>query len=190
VSEPGEASGSSPIKRSEQVTIEVIVNGVVERRSVPVRRTLADFLRSDLRLIGTHVGCEQGVCGACTVLIDGSAARSCIVLAVQADGRKVTTVEGITPPDGLNDLQEAFSTCHGLQCGFCTPGFLMTLTAADPAEYPDDQSIRELLSGNLCRCTGYAGILAAVKQAWGRSDDKPRTTMNVGESHGDPGRCG
>ena len=149
--------------------IELTVNGKAVRRTVPVRRLLADFLREDLGLTGTHVGCEHGVCGACTILMDGAPVRSCIMLAVQADGAELTTVEGITPPDGLNRMQQAFKDQHGLQCGFCTAGFLMTLAGVDPADYPDDQSIREMLAGNLCRCTGYQGIIAAVRDAWERS---------------------
>jgi carbon-monoxide dehydrogenase small subunit len=148
--------------------VELTVNGTRVTRTVPVRRLLVDFLRDDLRLTGTHVGCEHGVCGACTILLDGVPVRSCIMLAVQADGAEVVTVEGITPPEGLNPLQQAFKDNHGLQCGFCTPGFLMTLSGVDPEDYPDERSIRELLAGNLCRCTGYQNIVAAVKQAWGR----------------------
>jgi carbon-monoxide dehydrogenase small subunit len=153
-----------------EATIELRVNEESVTRDVSVRRTLADFLRDDLGLTGTHLGCEHGVCGACTVLVDGRPSRSCIMLAVQADGSSVTTVEGITPPAGLNPLQQAFKDHHGLQCGFCTPGFLMTLSGADPDEYPDDDSIRGLLSGNLCRCTGYQKIVEAVRAAWGRDD--------------------
>ena len=151
-----------------EATIDLEVNGQQVTRTVPVRRTLGDFLRDDLDLTGTHLGCEHGICGACTVLVDGRPSRSCILLAVQADGCAVTTVEGITPAEGLNPLQQAFKDHHGLQCGFCTPGFLMTLTGSDPAEYPDDDAIRELLSGNLCRCTGYQKIVEAVRDAWGR----------------------
>jgi carbon-monoxide dehydrogenase small subunit len=156
---------ADPVGRLE---IELTVNGRPVRRDVPVRRLLADFLRDDLGLTGTHLGCEHGICGACTVVVDGAAVRSCIMLAVQADGTDVTTVEGITPHGGLNRLQQAFKDHHGLQCGFCTPGFLMTLSAADPSDYPDDTSLRELLSGNLCRCTGYQNIVTAVRDAWGR----------------------
>ncbi|HEX5145882.1 MAG TPA: (2Fe-2S)-binding protein [Conexibacter sp.] len=153
---------------SADVAIELTVNGEEVSLRVPARRLLADVLREQLELTGTHVGCEHGICGACTVLIDGLPARSCTTLAVQADGCAVTTVEGVTPVDGLSPMQEAFRRCHGLQCGFCTPGFLMTLSWADPADHPDDESIRELLSGNLCRCTGYQQIVEAVKAAWGR----------------------
>ncbi len=158
--------GSEPI---EALDIELLVNGTRVRREVSVRRLLSDLLRDDLALTGTHVGCEHGVCGACTVLLDGEPVRSCLTLAVSADGHEVTTVEGISSADGsLSPLQEAFRDAHGLQCGFCTPGFLMTITAADPAEHPTDDDIRELLSGNLCRCTGYQNICAAVRRAWRR----------------------
>ena len=133
------------------------------------RRLLADLLRDELRLTGTHLGCEHGVCGACTVLVDGRPVRSCLMLAVQADGSEVTTVEGITPEDGLSPMQQAFKDHHGLQCGFCTPGFLVTLAGVEPADHPDEESVRELLAGNLCRCTGYEGIVDAVMAAWGRS---------------------
>jgi carbon-monoxide dehydrogenase small subunit len=156
-----------PVDRTE---VELTVNGERVRRSVDVRRLLVDFLRDELELTGTHAGCEHGICGACTVLIDGEPARSCITLAVQADGAEVTTVEGLTPPDGLNDMQAAFKARHGLQCGFCTPGFIVTLAAAKPEEHPTDDSIRELLSGNLCRCTGYEHIVQAVRTAWGRDE--------------------
>ena len=131
--------------------------------------TLADFLREQCRLTGTHLGCEHGVCGACTVLVDGAAVRACLVFAVQADGADVTTIEGIAGPDGeLSPVQSAFRDCHGLQCGFCTPGFVVSVTAflRDNAD-PSDQEIREALSGNLCRCTGYQGIVNAVRQAAG-----------------------
>lgn len=158
--------GAGPV---DTLAVELRVNGVPVRRQVPVRRLLSDLLRDDLALTGTHVGCEHGVCGACTVLLDGQPVRSCLTLAVSADGCEVTTVEGITPADGgLSPLQAAFQETHALQCGFCTPGFLMTIEAADPADHPTDDDIRELLSGNLCRCTGYHNICAAVRRAWGR----------------------
>jgi carbon-monoxide dehydrogenase small subunit len=128
-------------------------------------------LREDLDLTGTHIGCEHGICGACTVLIDGMPARSCITLAGQVDGSEVTTVERITPATGLSPMQDAFKRCHGLQCGFCTPGFLMTLAGVEPSDYPDDESIRELIAGNLCRCTGYQQIVDAVRHAWGRTEE-------------------
>jgi aerobic carbon-monoxide dehydrogenase small subunit len=151
-----------------EVDIELRVNEEVVRARVPSRRLLVDFLREDLDLTGTHIGCEHGICGACTLLIDGVPVRSCITLAVQADGHDITTIEGITPADGLTRMQEAFKTHHGLQCGFCTPGFLMTLAGVDPDEYRGDDELRELLSGNVCRCTGYSGIFAAVREGWGQ----------------------
>ena len=156
--------------RSASATIELEVNGNLVSREVPVRLLLADFLREDLRLTGTHVGCEHGICGACTVLVDGAPARSCIMLAVQADGTEVTTVEGVTPASGLSRMQQAFKDHHGLQCGFCTPGFLMTLEGVDASDYPDEASLRELLSGNICRCTGYQQIVDAVRACWSEGD--------------------
>jgi carbon-monoxide dehydrogenase small subunit len=163
---------SEPSEAVEDLEVELTVNGTGVRRRIAVRRLLADVLREDLGLTGTHVGCEHGICGACTVLVDGVAVRSCIMLAVQADGARITTVEGLAPADGgLTPMQDAFKRHHGLQCGFCTPGFLMTLAAADPAEHRDDASIRDLLSGNLCRCTGYHNIVAAVRSAWGAKGD-------------------
>lgn len=147
---------------NEQV-IAVIVNGRAYEAAVEPRLLLSDFLRHTLGLTGTHVGCEQGVCGACTVLFDGQAVRSCLLLAVQADGRDVQTVEGLGTPDKLHPLQEAFREAHGLQCGFCTPGILMTLLpflAENPR--PTEEEIRLALSGNLCRCTGYQHIVDAV----------------------------
>jgi len=147
--------------------VSVIVNGAERTARVPARRLLSDFLRHDLRLTGTHVGCEHGVCGACTVLLDGVAARSCLTLAVTADGARITTVEGLAGQDGtLSPVQQAFADCHGLQCGFCTPGFLTTITAA-LAENPDPTAAqaREIIGGNLCRCTGYQNIVAAVLRA-------------------------
>ncbi len=153
----------------DTLRISLTVNGERRQETVPVRRLLSDFLRDDLGLTGTHVGCEHGVCGACTILLDGSPVRSCLTLAVQADGHELTTVEGITPGDGLGPLQQAFKDHHGLQCGFCTPGFLMTISGVDPDDYPDEASIREMLSGVLCRCTGYVNIVAAVEACWGRS---------------------
>jgi aerobic carbon-monoxide dehydrogenase small subunit len=153
----------------ESLDVTLTVNGRSVSKTVPVRRLLSDLIREDLGLPGTHVGCEHGVCGACTILLDGEPVRSCITLAVQADGRELTTVEGITPPEGLNPLQQAFKDHHGLQCGFCTPGFLMTITGVDPDQYPDERRIREMLAGNLCRCTGYQNIVRAVEAAWGRT---------------------
>jgi len=148
-------------------TIELRVNGQARKATLEPRLTLADFLREHCRLTGTHLGCEHGVCGACTVLVDGAAVRACLVFAVQLDGAEVTTVEGLAAPDGtLSPVQAAFRDCHGLQCGFCTPGFIVSVTAflrAHPD--PTEQEIREALSGNLCRCTGYQGILKAVRRA-------------------------
>ena len=146
--------------------IAVTVNGKRVERTVESRLLLSDFLRNDLDLTGTHVGCEHGVCGACTVLVDGEAARSCLVFAVQADGCDVKTVESLGSEQSLHPIQEAFSKAHALQCGFCTPGILMTLIPflrenPDPSE----DKIREALSGNLCRCTGYANMVTAVKDA-------------------------
>jgi aerobic-type carbon monoxide dehydrogenase small subunit (CoxS/CutS family) len=147
--------------------LEVTVNGRRLRGQAEPRMTLADFLRDRLGLTGTHLGCEHGVCGACTILLDGRSVRSCLLLAVQAEGHELTTVEGLAAEDGsLHPVQEAFSEHHGLQCGFCTPGFLMSvceLLADDPD--PTEREIREHLSGNLCRCTGYQNIVEAVQAA-------------------------
>jgi carbon-monoxide dehydrogenase small subunit len=146
--------------------IAVTVNGRTYEREIEPRLLLSDFLRHELGLTGTHVGCEHGVCGACTILFDGEPVRSCILLAVQADGHALTTVEGLAPAGGLHPLQEAFWECHGLQCGFCTPGFLMTLVPfLDANPDPSEEEIRQALSGNLCRCTGYQHIVDAVKLA-------------------------
>lgn len=151
----------------QQVAVTLRVNGVAHRVELPARRLLSDALRHDLRLTGTHVGCEHGVCGACTVLLDGDPVRSCLVLAVSADGHDVTTVEGLAEADGtLHPVQQAFVDCHGLQCGFCTPGFLTTITAY-LRENPDptETEAREAISGNLCRCTGYQNIVRSVLRA-------------------------
>jgi carbon-monoxide dehydrogenase small subunit len=147
--------------------ISVTVNGQEHRATVEPRLTLADFVREELGLTGTHLGCEHGVCGACTVLLDGAAVRGCLVLAVQADGADVTTVEGLSGPEGeLSPVQEALRDCHGLQCGFCTPGFVVSITAMlEQNPDPSDEEVREGLSGNICRCTGYQGIVRAVIQA-------------------------
>jgi carbon-monoxide dehydrogenase small subunit len=146
--------------------IRLKVNGKPYEAMVEPRTTLVDLLRGELALTGTHVGCEHGVCGACTVLWNGKAVRSCIMLAVQADGSELTTVEGLSPDGQLHPIQQAFMEAHGLQCGFCTPGFLMTLVPF-LAEHPDptEHEIREAISGNLCRCTGYQNIVDAVKLA-------------------------
>ena len=132
-----------------------------------MRTTLADFLRDELGLVGTHLGCEHGVCGACTVLVDGATARSCILYAAQVNGAEITTVEGLAPAEGpLHPLQEAFRECHGLQCGFCTPGFLLTaFELLSERQRPSEEEIRVALSGNVCRCTGYQGIVEAVRLA-------------------------
>jgi aerobic carbon-monoxide dehydrogenase small subunit len=149
------------------VPVRLTVNGHEHVATVEPRVTLADFLREQCRLTGTHLGCEHGVCGACTVLVDGAAVRSCLVFAVQVTDLEVTTVEGIGSPDGeLSTVQAAFRDCHGLQCGFCTPGFVVSVTAfLRDHPSPTDEEIREGLSGNLCRCTGYQGIVDAVRQA-------------------------
>ena len=154
--------------------IAVTVNGVRRRASVPPRLTLADYLRDRCGLTGTHLGCEHGVCGACSVLLDGDAVRACLVFAVQADGAEVTTIEGIAGPNGeLSNVQAAFRDEHGLQCGFCTPGFVVSVTAflRDNPD-PTDDEIRVGLSGNLCRCTGYQGIINAVRAAAGAGPDR------------------
>jgi carbon-monoxide dehydrogenase small subunit len=151
---------------AERRTITVTVNARRWTREVEVRLTLADFLRHELGLTGTHVGCEHGVCGACTVLVEGASARACLMLAVQCDGMAIDTVESLAQGGQLNVLQQAFRDCHALQCGFCTPGMLMTLTELlreDPA--PSEAQVRDALSGNLCRCTGYQGIVDAALAA-------------------------
>jgi aerobic carbon-monoxide dehydrogenase small subunit len=150
-----------------ELEVAVTVNGEARRATVEARKTLADFLREDCRLTGTHLGCEHGVCGACTVIVDGRAVRSCLMFAVQANGSEVTTVEGLSDPGGpLSPVQESFREEHGLQCGFCTPGFVVSVTAF-LADHPDptDEEIRVGLSGNLCRCTGYQGIIRATRRA-------------------------
>ncbi|WP_052665241.1 (2Fe-2S)-binding protein [Nitriliruptor alkaliphilus] len=161
---------------TEHHTIDLDVNGRAHRVTVEARRTLADVLRQDLGLTGTHLGCEHGICGACTVLVDGEPARSCLLFGVQLAGRRIETVEGLAAEDGtLSPLQEAFSEQHGLQCGFCTPGFLMLATGLlreDPA--PDDDTIREVAASNLCRCTGYQGILDAIRCAVDAGDREDR----------------
>ncbi|MDC5698363.1 (2Fe-2S)-binding protein [Intrasporangium calvum] len=146
--------------------VTVVVNGVARTATVPARRLLSDFLRHDLRLTGTHVGCEHGVCGACTVLVDGEPARSCLMFAVTAQGHAITTVEGLGTEESMSAVQQAFTECHGLQCGFCTPGFLTTVTAfldENPSPTPDEA--RDAVFGNLCRCTGYQNIVKSVLRA-------------------------
>ena len=150
----------------ELYDVRLTVNGHSVERRVEGRRSLADFLRHDLRLRGTHLGCEHGVCGACTVLVDGRSARSCLLFAAQLEGRSVTTIEGLTPPHGLSPLQAAFREAYALQCGFCTPGMIVAsheLLADNPT--PTESEIREALSGNLCMCTGYVNIIRAVQIA-------------------------
>jgi carbon-monoxide dehydrogenase small subunit len=150
----------------EPLTITVTVNGETYTRTVESRLLLSDFLRHEIRLTGTHVGCEHGVCGACTVLFDGEAVRSCILLAVQADRHSIVTVEGLGTLDALHPIQEAFRENHGLQCGFCTPGLLTTLVAyLRDVPNPDEHAVREAISGNICRCTGYENIVAAALDA-------------------------
>ena len=149
---------------AESRRISVTVNGIPYERDVPVRMTLADFLRHELMLTGTHVGCEHGVCGACTVLVNGRSARACLMLAVQVQGETVTTIEGVAPsPTALHPIQQALRDHHGLQCGFCTPGMVTTLVEfLRECPSPTEEEVRVAISGNLCRCTGYQGIVDAV----------------------------
>jgi aerobic carbon-monoxide dehydrogenase small subunit len=164
--------------------IRVTVNGTAYERLVEPRLLLADFLREDAALTGTHVGCEHGVCGACTVLVDGRTVRSCLMFAVQADGRQIRTVEGIAADDEMSPLQQAFWAQHGLQCGFCTPGMLMTATELldRSRTVPTDAEIRHAISGNLCRCTGYQNIVASIRAA--------AEAMLAGRPAADPERTG
>ena len=160
---------------NQRIPIEITVNGTRHGRNVEPRTTLVDFLRDELALTGTHVGCEHGVCGACTVLVDGQPMRSCLMFAVTARDHQITTVEGLcSAPDArpcatgerMNPVQQAFAECHGLQCGFCTPGFLTTITAyLDENPTPSEEEAREAISGNLCRCTGYQNIVKSVLRA-------------------------
>jgi carbon-monoxide dehydrogenase small subunit len=163
----------SSLPPQEKRLVRVHVNGVDREALVETRWLLSDFLRQTLRLTGTHVGCEHGVCGACTVLLNGAPIRSCLMFAVQADGGEILTVEGLAHSDGsLHPLQQAFHDYHGLQCGFCTPGFLMAIYAFlqdNPDPNMSDEAIREAISGNLCRCTGYQGIVAAVRHMLAQS---------------------
>ncbi len=150
--------------------VELVVNGKPASATVEARTSLADLLRNELGLTGTHVACEHGMCGACTIIVDGDPVRSCLMLAVQANGRELTTIEGLADGDRLHPLQEAFRETHAFQCGFCTPGFVITALALlreDP--HPDEQTVREALSGNLCRCTGYESIVRGVLLARDRS---------------------
>ena len=162
---------------SARQAITVTVNGKSYERLVEPRMTLADFLRSELDLTGTHLGCEHGVCGACTVLLNGDAVRSCLLLAVQADGAELLTVEGLARGDTLHPLQKAFHERHALQCGFCTPGFLMTAFAfLKEIPNPTEAEVREAISGNICRCTGYLPIVQAILQAVSESSGKSFST--------------
>jgi carbon-monoxide dehydrogenase small subunit len=167
------------VTAERHATVRLRVNGREHDVVVQPRKLLSDVLREDLHLTGTHLGCEHGVCGACTVLLDGAAVRSCLLFAVQVGGNDITTIEGLSPPDGsLSPIQQAFRDCHGLQCGFCTPGFIVSVTAFlrdhdNPSEL-SDANIREALSGNLCRCTGYQGIVKAVRKAAGQASQAQR----------------
>ena len=156
---------SAPVPATE-LDVELRVNGETRRARVEARRSLAELLREDLELTGTHLGCEHGVCGSCTVLLDGDPVRSCLTLAVQASGRGVTTVEGLADGSSLHPVQQGSLECHSFQCGFCTPGVLVTAAALlDEVPDPDEATIREALSGSLCRCTGYDSIVAGVLRA-------------------------
>lgn len=156
-----------------EVDVEVAVNGRPHRHRVAARLLLSDYIRDTVGLTGTHLGCEHGYCGACTVIVDGDAVRSCLMLAVQADGSEIRTVEDLAPagPASLSPMQRSFHDNHALQCGFCTAGILMTLESVDPTDWNEPERITELLSGNLCRCTGYQNIADAVAQAWNSEGD-------------------
>lgn len=151
----------------DTVTVRLTVNATERQMTVPARKLLADALREDLGLTGTHLGCEQGVCGACTVIFDGEAIRSCLVFAAQAEGADITTIEGLAAgPEDLHPVQEAFSQHHGLQCGYCTPGMVLTAKSLlEAVPNPSDQEIREAIAGNICRCTGYVFIVDAIRAA-------------------------
>jgi carbon-monoxide dehydrogenase small subunit len=152
------------VATSRSITVEI--NGVTYEHEVPARRLLVHFLRDDLALTGTHIGCDTGNCGACTVHLDGAPVKSCMLLAVQADGAKITTVEGLSPDGELTPLQQAFSEAHALQCGYCTPGMLMSASALLSANpHPTEDDVRTALQGNICRCTGYWNIIEAVQKA-------------------------
>jgi aerobic carbon-monoxide dehydrogenase small subunit len=170
--------------------IELTVNGETRRLDVEPRRVLADALREDCGLTGTHLGCEHGVCGACTVLVDGRAVRSCLMFAAQCDGRSVRTVEGLGADEQPHPLQRAFSAEHALQCGFCTPGFLMLAAGAlegDPSIVDDPERLRELLTSNLCRCTGYEPIRRAVVRAAREVTGRDRGAAEKSPGPGEPG---
>ena len=149
----------------DEVEFQLNINGGTTKVRAEPRKLLSDVLRQDVGLTGTHVGCEHGVCGACTVLMDGEAVHACLLFAVQAAGAEITTVEGLTPSDGLSEVQTTIQDCHGLQCGFCTPGFIVTMAAMVDEGCPlTEEAIRVGLSGNLCRCTGYQGLVRAVRR--------------------------
>ena len=156
---------------SPEVDVSATVNGTQVTHRVPARLLLSDFIRDVVGLTGTHVGCEHGYCGACTVIVDGDAIRSCSTLAVQADGRAVRTVEDLATDGDLTPMQQAFHENHAMQCGFCTAGFLMTLESVDPDDYQEQEQVVDLLSGNMCRCTGYQNIVNAVCSVWGVGRD-------------------
>jgi carbon-monoxide dehydrogenase small subunit len=157
---------SEEVDMSDEFKVSVKVNGIIYERTVEPRLLLSDFIRHELELTGTHVGCEHGVCGTCTILFDGVPIRSCLTFAVQANGHEITTVEGLGSPEDLHPLQKAFHEKHALQCGYCTPGFLMTLVPfVSSHARPTDEEIRDAIGGNLCRCTGYQNIVEAVKLA-------------------------
>ncbi|WP_126424917.1 (2Fe-2S)-binding protein [Brevibacillus marinus] len=158
--------------KQQLVTVRLTINGKRYEEQVEPRKLLSDFLREECGLTGTHVGCEHGVCGACTILVNGSAVRSCLMFAVQADGAEITTVEGLAKGSELHPLQAAFSECHALQCGFCTPGILMSATEfLQTCPNPTSEEIKEMLSGHLCRCTGYKGIVEAIEKVANRQRD-------------------
>jgi len=163
------AIASDPVSNDPAALVKMTVNGQIVERTVSVRMLLSDFIRHEVGLTGTHVGCEHGTCGACTIIIDGRAARSCLTLAVQAEGADIRTIESVAEADGtLHPLQQAFQDCHALQCGYCTPGMIMNILSRleEGGELDlSDDGVRELISGNLCRCTGYTNIVAAVQQA-------------------------
>jgi len=176
---------STAVSPDPTATVRLNVNGEAVERTVSVRMLLSDFLRHELGLTGTHVGCEHGVCGACTVMIDGRAGRSCLTLAVQANGHEIRTVESLAGPEGdLHPVQEAFKDCHALQCGYCTPGMIMNVVShleADGDLDLTDEGIRDMLSGNLCRCTGYLNIVSAVRRAVELTEQSP--TEQSGTEH-------
>lgn len=169
-------------KSRQLVQLTLSVNGQSYPVEIEPRMLLSDVLRHEMGLTGTHVGCEQGVCGACTVLIDGEPQRSCLMFGVQAEGHEITTVEGVTPEEGLSPLQKSFEKHHGLQCGYCTPGMILTAEALlKQNSNPTDEEIREALSGNLCRCTGYQFIVDAVKDAAGETTGDGNTSGSTKE---------